>query len=60
MKTPAQIRRESVMAQKAASAEPKAQTQHANAYELTLAKLDSDRRALGSVVNRFLPKLRYT
>jgi hypothetical protein len=46
MKTPAQIRREAALAQKAAATEPKAKAQHANAYELMLAKLDSDKRAL--------------
>jgi len=46
MKTPAQLRREAALAQKAGSVEPKAQMQHANAYEMQLAKLDTDKRAL--------------
>lgn len=46
MKTPAQLRRESVLAKKAKDDTPKAKAQHANAYELMLAKLDADKRAL--------------
>ena len=46
MKTPAQKRREFVLAKKAQAAEPKAQRQHATGYELMLAKLYADKRRL--------------